>query len=43
MEVDSRDEAVGLIENDPYFTQGLRQRYRLLVWGKAPGYGTVTL
>jgi uncharacterized protein YciI len=43
MEVDSRDEAVGLIEGDPYFRLGLRKGYRLLVWGKAPCYQAVTL
>lgn len=34
----SRDEAVRLIEQDPYFGLGLRKSYRLLVWGKAPCY-----
>lgn len=43
LEVDSRGEAVQLIEHDPYFTLGLRKGYRLLVWGKAPCYDTVTL
>jgi uncharacterized protein YciI len=43
MEVDSRDEAVRLVEADPCFTLGLRKSYRLLVWGKAPGYGMVSL
>ena len=43
LEVDSRDEAVRLIEQDPYFQLGLRKGYRLLVWGKAPCYSTVVL
>jgi uncharacterized protein YciI len=34
LETESREEAVRVIENDPYFQPGLR-RYRLLVWGKA--------
>jgi hypothetical protein len=43
MEVDSRDEAARLVEGDPYFRLGLRKSYRLLVWGKAPCYESVTL
>ncbi|HRD76692.1 MAG TPA: YciI family protein [Hyphomicrobiaceae bacterium] len=43
LEVESREEAVRLIEGDPYFQKGLRRRYRLLVWGKAPCYGEVIL
>jgi uncharacterized protein YciI len=43
MEVDSRDEAVRLVEGDPYFRLGLRKSYRLLIWGKAPCYETVNL
>ena len=43
MEIDSRDEGVRLVENDPYFRLGLRKGYRLLVWGKAPCYGAVAL
>jgi uncharacterized protein len=43
MEVDSRDEAVRLIEGDPYSKLGLRKGYRLLVWGKAPCYEAVAL
>lgn len=43
LEVATRDEAVTLVENDPYFTLGLRKNYRLMIWGKAPNYGTVTL
>jgi uncharacterized protein len=34
MEVASRELAVELIENDPYYVPALR-RYRLLTWGKA--------
>lgn len=33
-EVESRERAVTLIENDPYFESAYRT-YRLLVWGKA--------
>lgn len=43
LEVDSRDEAVRLIEDDPYFRLGLRKGDRLLVWGKAPCYSTAKL
>ena len=43
LEVESREEAVRLIEGDPYFRLGLRKSYRLLVWGKAPCYQAVTL
>ena len=43
MEVESREEAVRLCEEDPYFRLGLRKGYRLCVWGKAPIYGAVSL
>jgi hypothetical protein len=43
MEVDSREEAVGLCENDPFYKLGLRKHYSLYVWGKAPCYQTVEL
>jgi uncharacterized protein YciI len=43
MEVDTRQRAASLCENDPYFKLGLRKSYRLCVWGKAPFYGAVTL
>ena len=43
IEVETREDAIGLIENDPYFTLGLRKSYRLMIWGKAPNYGAVTL
>jgi uncharacterized protein len=43
LEVDSREEAVKLLEADPYFKLGLRKTYRLFVWGKAPCYGAVSL
>jgi uncharacterized protein len=43
MEVASRDEAVRLVEADPYFRLGLRRSYLLFVWGKAPCYEAVTL
>jgi hypothetical protein len=43
LEVESRDEAVALCEQDPYFRLGLRRGYRLYTWGTAPVYGAVTL
>lgn len=43
MEVESREEAVKLVEADPYFRMGLRKSYPPLVWGKAPCYGAVSL
>jgi hypothetical protein len=43
LEVADRDEAVRLVEGDPYFMLGLRRSYELFVWGKAPCYGAVTL
>jgi uncharacterized protein YciI len=43
LEVESRAEAVALCEDDPFFREGLRQSYRLYVWGKAPLYGVVPL
>ena len=43
MEVDGRDEAVRLCEDDPYFRLGLRRGYRLFVWGKAFADRMVTL
>ncbi|MFN4165852.1 YciI family protein [Ferrovibrio sp.] len=37
IEADTREQAVALIENDPYYVPAWRS-YRLLVWGKAlPG------
>lgn len=43
LEVDSKSEAVSLVEGDPYFLLGLRKSYRLLVWGRAPCYWDVHL
>ncbi len=43
LEVADRDEAVRLVEDDPYFKLGLRRGYELFTWGKAPCYGAVTL
>ena len=43
LDVESREQAVRLVEDDPYFRLGLRKGYRLLVWGRAPIYETVTL
>lgn len=34
LEVASRERAVELVENDPYYVPTMR-RYRLLTWGKA--------
>ena len=34
LEVASRERAVALVENDPYFVPSCRS-YRLLIWGKA--------
>jgi uncharacterized protein YciI len=34
LEVESRERAVALVENDPYFVPACRS-YRLLTWGKA--------
>jgi len=42
MEVKSRERAVELVENDPYFSSGYRT-YRLLAWAKALEDRTVTL
>lgn len=42
LEVPSRERAVELIENDPYYVPALR-RYRLLTWGKAFPDRLVTL
>lgn len=43
LDVASREEAVALCEEDPYFRRGLRAGYRLYTWGKAPLYGPITL
>ena len=43
LEVASREEAVALCEDDPFFRHGLRKSYRLYLWGKAPCYQTVEL
>ena len=43
MEVATRERAVQLCENDPFFKAGLRTGYRLFVWGKALPDRTVTL
>ncbi|MCA0401189.1 MAG: YciI family protein [Proteobacteria bacterium] len=42
LEVATREEAVALIEDDPYFDPAIR-RYRLFVWGKAFEDRVVTL
>ncbi len=42
LETESREEAVRLIEEDPYFQSGFRG-YRLLVWGKVFENIAVTL
>ncbi|MGE5530232.1 MAG: YciI family protein [Patescibacteria group bacterium] len=43
LEAVAREEAIVLIENDPFFVHGLRKSYRLLIWGKAPCYDRVVL
>ena len=43
IEAASRDEAVRLCEGDPFFSEGLRKSYRLLLWGKAFADRPVTL
>src|SRR3712207_2872418 len=43
LEVETREEVIRLIEDDPYFKRGLRTGYDLFTWGKAPVYGSVTL
>lgn len=43
IETPTREEAAGIIERDPFYVHGLRKGYKLLVWGKAPFYGDVTL
>jgi uncharacterized protein len=43
LEVATREEAAALVEADPYFKLGLSKGYRLMIWGKAPNYGPVTL
>ena len=43
IETDSREEAVKLCEEDPFFQQGLRKGYRIMEWGRAPCYGAVTI
>jgi len=35
LDVERREEAAALCENDPFFRHGLRKRYHLRVWGKA--------
>lgn len=43
IEAPDRAAARALVEADPYTRAGLRPRYRVLVWGKAPHLGAVTL
>jgi uncharacterized protein len=43
IETPTREEAVRIIETDPFFVHGMRKGYKLLIWGKAPFYGDVTL
>ncbi|MDQ7793842.1 MAG: YciI family protein [bacterium] len=43
LEVESKAQAVELIERDPFVVHGLRRGYRLLLWGKAPGFDRVEL
>jgi uncharacterized protein YciI len=39
IEADTREDAMQLCEEDPFFTAGLRKSYRLALWGRAPCYG----
>lgn len=43
IDADTREEAVQLCEDDPFFREGLRKSYRIMSWGRAPCYGPVTL
>jgi uncharacterized protein YciI len=43
IETPTREEAAAIVEADPFYLNGLRKSYRLLIWGKAPFYGNVTL
>jgi uncharacterized protein YciI len=43
IETPTREEAARIVETDPFFRHGLRKGYKLLLWGKAPFYGDVTL
>jgi uncharacterized protein len=43
IDADSRAEAVTLCEDDPFFRHGLRKSYRIMLWGRAPCYGEVTI
>gem|GEM_PF-2367694 len=43
MEAPDKAGAIALVEGDPYTQAGLRPRYRVLAWGKAPHFGAVTL
>jgi uncharacterized protein len=39
IDVDTREEAAELCEEDPFVVHGLRKSYRLAAWGRAPCYG----
>jgi uncharacterized protein YciI len=39
IEADTRADAAGLCEEDPFFVHGLRKGYQLFIWGRAPCYG----
>ncbi|MDX8470176.1 YciI family protein [Mesorhizobium sp. VK23B] len=41
--VSSKEEAIGLIEADPYYRLGLRAEYELFLWGKPDFFGVVEL
>ncbi|CCV03086.1 conserved hypothetical protein [Mesorhizobium metallidurans STM 2683] len=41
--VSAKEEAVALIEADPYYRLGLRAGYELLLWGKPEFFGVVEL
>jgi len=41
LSVESREQAVRLCENDPFFIGGLRSSYHLYQWGRAPCFGDI--
>ena len=43
LEVETRQDAGVLCEQDPYVVRGLRAGYRVCTWGTAPLYGSVAL
>jgi len=41
IDADTREEAVQLCKDDPFFVHGLRKGYSLMLWSRAPGYGEI--